>query len=67
VLQHAELAIYGAVSAVLVGGAALLLGQASIKEIVVIAGSETPEDDFEHFRNAMIEIGREREPAEAPR
>jgi uncharacterized membrane protein (DUF373 family) len=30
---------------------------ASIKEIVVIAGAETPEDDFEHFRNAMIEIG----------
>jgi uncharacterized membrane protein (DUF373 family) len=30
---------------------------ASIKEIVVIAGSETPEDDFEHFRNAMVEIG----------
>lgn len=30
---------------------------ASIKEIVVIAGAETPDDDFEHFRNAMIEIG----------
>jgi LPXTG-motif cell wall-anchored protein len=31
---------------------------ASIKEIVVIAGAETsPEDDFEYFRNAMIEIG----------
>jgi uncharacterized membrane protein (DUF373 family) len=30
---------------------------ASIKEIVVIAGSETPEDEFEHFRNAMIEVG----------
>jgi uncharacterized membrane protein (DUF373 family) len=30
---------------------------ASIKEIVVIAGAETPSDDFKHFRNAMIEIG----------
>jgi uncharacterized membrane protein (DUF373 family) len=30
---------------------------ASIKEIVVIAGSETPSGDFEQFRNAMIEIG----------
>ena len=31
---------------------------ASIKEIVVVAGAETtPTDDFEQFRNAMIEIG----------
>jgi uncharacterized membrane protein (DUF373 family) len=30
---------------------------ASIKEIVVIAGAETPEEEWERFRNAMVEIG----------
>jgi uncharacterized membrane protein (DUF373 family) len=31
---------------------------ASIKEIVVVAGAERPQDeDFESFRNAMVEIG----------
>jgi uncharacterized membrane protein (DUF373 family) len=31
---------------------------ASIKEIVVVAGAERPQDEsFESFRNAMVEIG----------